>query len=193
MVYKLDEDIKLGLDSLTIEETKRSISYSYEHEILWYGIDAVTHVYLMRQAKNIGAKEFVSRYILDQDLNKGGAYPFCYSKTIENDGIFIPKRRYYNSWDRVYTEKAGTRLFDSDYNNRINDIWNLTSKRGNFKFEDFENTSFLKNGNEFGIALWERSLEGFEKYLNYKTPQPENVTFLARKLIDYYSKIIFDK
>ena len=66
----LDESTRKGLNELTAEEVSRSVSYAYEHEMLWYGIDAVAHAHLMRMAKDISEgklsqEEFAEKYSLD--------------------------------------------------------------------------------------------------------------------------------
>ena len=66
----LDEATRKALNELTVEEVSRSVSYAYEHEMLWYGIDAVAHTHLMRMARDISKgklirDEFVEKYGLE--------------------------------------------------------------------------------------------------------------------------------
>jgi len=84
----LSEKIKHSLNSLTIAEIDGEISYPFEHEIIWYGIDAVSHVYLMRRAREMSAEDFVKRYIFRLNLNLSPrGVPVCLSKKIEGEDL----------------------------------------------------------------------------------------------------------
>ena len=57
----------------------------------------------------------------------------------------------------------------------------------NCRASDFENPELIEQGIRFGRDMWERRIRGFEKYQNR---QPQKVTDLGRKLIEYYSDLV---
>ncbi len=104
----LDEITKKELNELTLDEVSRSVSYAYEHELFWYGINSVVHIHLMRMSRDISKgksllDEFIKKYELDF-INSDYGF-FLSLKKIEFDGIFIPQQAYYNSNEKILDGK----------------------------------------------------------------------------------------
>lgn len=208
----LDEITKKELNELTLEEVSPPASYAYGHEILWYGINAVTHTHLMRIVKDViqgklSKEEFIDRYDIEFK-NKG--YGFNVSlKAIEDDGIFIPQQAYLEG---IRSEKEyEVPLFTKDYVNRLN-YSNWVDKgyakrlmNREWKPVDFETLRLIEEGDRFGKDMWRTCIEGFDLNKDNKLyelyginkesmpKQPKKVTRLAESLIEYYSDIVFDK
>ena len=206
---KLDEATKNGLNGLTAEEVSRSVSYAYEHEMLWYGIDAVAHAHLMRMAKDISdgklsQEEFVEKYHLDfGSQNYGFVVPL---EKIESDGIFIPQQAYCGSDGQRWERRV--HFFNHDYGNRVrHDGWvekeyarQLMDRK--WQPSDLENPELFEQGVKFGRDMWRTCVQGFERTKRgtlkgfrdgkdiYGSPQPQKVTDLGEKLIAYYSALV---
>lgn len=192
MGFELNDEVKHALNTFTPEEISRKISYPFEHEILWYGIDGVAHAHLMRKAKELGAEQFVAKYVLNREMNSSASVPVCLDTTIENDGIFIPRARHYDLHTGKFDQDTAVPLFFVDYRGKFNrsDLWWLTERGKKWKVEDFANPEILRQGVEFGIDLWNASVKRFEKYLPDYPQQLQRVTDLARKLIEYYNLVV---
>ena len=199
---KLDEATKNGLNELTVEEVSREVSYSYEHEMLWYGVEAVAHAHLMRMAKDISdgrlsQEKFVEKYGLDfGSKNSGFVFPL---EKIESDGIFIPQQAYWGSDGQRCERKV--HFFEHDYINRVrHDGWiekeyamQLIDRK--WQPSDLENPELVQQGIKFGRDMWRTCVEGFHREKNgdpeFNDPaQPQKVTDLGEKLIEYYSALV---
>lgn len=185
----LDETVKRALNELTREEVSREVSYAYEHEILWYGIDAVAHTHLMNIARdipngNLSVEEFIEKYSVEFG---SGSYSFLVSLDgIEADGIFIPQQRVHRA----------VNLFDVDYKNRLRrdswveknyagDLINITRWQPRY----LKNSRLIEHGVKFGRDMWQTCVTGFDQ-TNKRHPQPQKVTDLGRELIKYYNGIV---
>lgn len=198
----LDGAIIKELNELTKEEVSRKVSYAFEHEILWYGIDAIAHAHLMRMAKDISEgklsqDEFVKKY----KLNFRRSYGFVGSlEKIESDGIFMPQHTCRDGEGNKFDREV--HFFNSDYGNRVNKkCWEnkkyaieLMGRR--WQPSDLRNPELVEQGIKFGRDMWLTCVEGFEVaqkgYLDVSA-QPQKVTDLGRKLIEYYSALIFSE
>lgn len=190
-LLNLDEATRKGLNELTAEEVSRSVSYAYQHEILGYGIDAVVHTYLMRMARNISEgklskEEFAKKY----NLELGNQYGLIVSlKQIEFKGIFIPQQAY---WDR---DDRKIHFFNPDLGNRVyHDSWidkdyalQLIDKK--WQLSDLENPKLVEQGIKFGRDMWRTCVEGFNR-TKREYSQPQKITNLGEKLIEYYSVLV---
>ena len=63
----LDEQTIGELNKLSLIEVSSKVSYSFSHELLWYGIDSIVHFHLMRMAQDavsgkINLEDFLSKY-----------------------------------------------------------------------------------------------------------------------------------
>lgn len=67
----IDGATKDALNSLSESDVSRKVSYAYEHEILWYGIDAVAHVQLMRMARAISEGNLENSELIEQGIRFG--------------------------------------------------------------------------------------------------------------------------
>jgi hypothetical protein len=193
-VPNLDEATKKGLDEITKEKVISSCE-AYDHEILWYGIEAVAHAYLMQMALDISKKlpqdEFVKKYDLNfESQDYGFIVPF---EKIESEGIFIPQlaRCRWPSERRFH-------LFSPDYRNRIrSDCWverdyarQLLDRK--WQSSDLEDAELVLQGVKFGRDLWKTCVDGFHKMKKgvLRPAQPLEITNLGEKLIEYYSTIV---
>ncbi len=205
----LDETTKKELNDLTKAEVSRSISFAYEHEMLWYGIDAVAHVYLMRMARDISKgilkqDEFIRKYELDFGNQECG-FVLSLNK-IESDGLFIPQQAYCPGNGKRLDRKI--HFFNGDYDNRVRhkgwvdkDYANQLMER-KWEPSDLENPELVEQGVKFGRDMWGTCVKEFEiskrgilkEIYNgkriYSLPQPQKVTDLGEKLITYYSALI---
>ncbi|GEM_PF-1423079 len=198
----LDGAIIKELNELTKEEVSRKVSYPYEHEILWYGIDAIAHTHLMRMAKDISEgklsqDEFVKKYRLDFRRSDGFVASL---EKIESDGIFIPQQACSDEEGKKFDREV--HLFNSDYGNIVrNKSWvnkeyaiELMDRR--WQPSDLRNPDLVEQGIKFGRDMWLTCVEGFETsqrgFLDVSR-QPQKVTDLGRKLIEYYSALVFSE
>jgi len=213
-IPQLDAKTKKELNALTDEEVSSEVSFAYEHEVLKYGIDAITHVHLMNMAKEItkgeiSYEEFAKKYALNfKNQDYGFTVPL---EKIEADGIFIPKQAYWHK----NTKKADERieLFHGDYRNYVmgkswvekDYAYGLINRKWNPS--DLTNQELIKQGIQFGQDMWKRCVNDFKickegEYNESRNPknnywvfppQPQKVTNLAEKLIGYYSMIAKDE
>lgn len=236
----LDEATREAIDALTLEEVDRSVldlyherygnddeerirrlcteaNSGYSHEILWYGVEAIAHVHLMRMALDISegrlsVDDFVSKYSLDFDGALSGI--FVPLRKIELDGVYIPQPAYAERWHggEPSEKKRPVCLFNGDYHNRIGydytpvetDHWGpdkqyarqLISRK--WQPSDLENQVLMEQGVRFGRDLWRTCVAGFEWHCKYRhegwgwkeSHQAQRVTDLGRKLIAYYDGIV---
>ncbi|HLC71378.1 MAG TPA: hypothetical protein VJI32_05190 [Candidatus Nanoarchaeia archaeon] len=201
----LDDATKKALNKLTLEEAgvhpldytnpdsvlRRDANGGYAHEILWYGVDAITHVHLMRMARDISSQKlspegFVKKYNLTfEDLTKqhglrGGWIRVPLTK-IESGGIFIPRQAYSVKGNRRRKDRQ-IHLFDGDYGNRVElnprtpnepDPWpnkqyaKQLMNRG-WKSSDLESPELVEQGIRFGKDMWQTCVQGFEWCSNYR-------------------------
>jgi hypothetical protein len=180
-------------------------NYAFNHELLNYGVQAVTHSYLMQKAKNViqgnvTKDEFVQKYgleflsvgrgLLELSSKRYGFFVMPLNK-IESDGVFIPQQSYWNSEGKKLNREIN--LFGLDYANLIyGDRWNnkdyaLNLLHRKWQPSDLENSELVEQGIKFGEDMWKSCVEGFDKH---KSKQSQKLTSLGQNLIDYYSKII---
>lgn len=206
----LDDTTKREIDLLTPNEVSRGTSYAFEHELLWYGVEAVAHHHLMRQARDVAHGKttfpaFCRKYQLISGKWKSGAPRFLAVplKTIEHDGVYVPKQAY---WDDAGTNhERDIRLFSGDYRNRFYQDNTKNAKKDITLIELFEKRKFDKaslkdprfiaDGIRFSRDLWRRAVRGFEEYQRGDeridiAVQPTHVTRLGGKLMRYYSALI---
>ncbi len=193
----LDEVTRKCLNELTREEVSRSVSYAYEHELLWYGIDAVVHSHLMLMAQDISNgtlsnDKFIEKYGLDFDNQNDGF--FAPLERIESNGIFIPQQAYWDEEGKRCDRRI--HFFYDDYVNRVlRDGWvdkeyAMKLIRKKWQPSDLENRELVEQGIKFGRDMWKTCVEGFYR-VNRKYPQPQKVTDFAEKLMTYYSALVF--
>ncbi|MBL7054923.1 hypothetical protein ISS05_04150 [Candidatus Woesearchaeota archaeon] len=196
----LDEVTRNGLNELNVNEVSSEVSYAYNHELLWYGVDAVAHVHLMKMARDISEgklslDEFIDKYNLDCIGSPSYGF-FVPLDKIESDGIFVPQQTYLQNLKK-------TCFFDQDYINRVLlDSWvekeyanKLIGRK--WQLSDLENPALIEQGVKFGRDMWRTCVEGFHQLKNgdpgsNDPAQPKKVTDLCKKLIDYYSTLIFE-
>jgi len=204
-IHHLDAEVQEALNALTKYEVM--LSSAYYHEIVWYGLDAVAHVHVMRKAKEVAegklsTDEFVNKYDLNWKITKltngtSLVKPCIQLKKVASDGIFMPKHlNCIGGWEDYSRE---VRLFNYDYLNRVSlDSWTnkeyakdlvRTSWSGDLKDADL-----IEQGIIFGKDMWNTCSVGFENWVKelhrIRKNQPQKVTDLGRKLIEYYSAIV---
>jgi len=196
----LDETTKKGLNNLTREEVDRNVSYAYEHEILWYGMDAIAHIVLMRNANNtLKGKWSMDQFIQKYDLKFGKINRYFNGismplKKVELDGIFIPQQAYWDEEGKI--KKRELCFFNPDYSNRIdlNSYGFFYKKKAKelvaktWGKSDLENPELIQQGIEFGKQMWGSCVEEFEKK---KKTTPQKVIDLCEKLNRYYSNLVY--
>ena len=201
----LDKKLEKRLNALTPEEINSRVSWAYNHEVLWYGVEAVAHFYLMKIAQAIfkgklSKEEIIEKYNLtfvgeNSGLIKGSIYEMT------KDKIFIPKQLSDSAYSDTYRHKGEISFFSSDYLNRVaRDCWidkeyaqQLINH--NWQPEDLENQELIQQGIRFGKDMWATCVNGFEQYKELGVEQKfyaknKKVNKLARGLIKYYSQII---
>jgi len=210
----IDESTRKAVNALTLEEVKGENSHPYNHEILWYGVDAVVHFHLMTVAQDISGgkisqEEFFERYELR--FNDSLHLLIVPLEKIESDGIFIPKHAYWDKKGNIRKRRRKIFLFNVDYNNFIRgEGWvdkeyarQLTYR--SWHPSDLKDPVLIEQGVKFGRDLWITCVDVFEKTKDgdgclmgvdadgkeyYSPPQPEKITDLGEKLIAYYSAIV---
>ncbi len=206
----IDESTKEALNNLSWDEVSH---YSYGHEILWYGIDSVVHVHMMRMARDVAMgkitrDEFIRKYGLDFEVNK-----ICGSlRKVEEDGIFIPKHKYLDEDEddgvlESAREEAEFLLFDLDYfliggDEKKEREYNEKLISKEWQPSDLENIELIELGIKCGQYMWGERVLGYQKSKNgrpadRRTPVNiislrKNVQILAEKLIEYYSSIVYN-
>ena len=199
MYPPLDKDTADAINALTPNEVSRRTSYAFEHELLGYGIEAVSIVHIMRVARGIPEGEISLEQFLDRYQPQFHGKPFGFSielRRIEADGIFIPRHAYRDP-DRV------TNPFNTDLGNYVNSEYAEKLYARDWSPEDLTKPELIEEGIRLGKDLWQACAGGFEKTQScvskswstergsvYGPPQPANVTELGRKLIAYYSGIV---
>lgn len=203
----INKNLKEKLNKISINTGRYEIEgkecYAYLHELVYYGIEAIAHIELMKKAieisKNkISIEDFFKKYKIDFERINGNVINngFIGSlRSIENEGIFIPTHAYFNKEDRkIY-------FFSADYKNRIYtwpenklSLIELANKKWNFS-KDFNDIALVEQGLIFGKCIWESCIKGFEKYQKgvkeYSIQkQPKNITNLGKRLIKYYNSVI---
>ncbi|MFA6073802.1 MAG: hypothetical protein WC758_06840 [Candidatus Woesearchaeota archaeon] len=207
----LDIMLKNTLNSLTLENLKfgTDVNHGFNHGLLLYGVEAITHNYLMQKAEDVSAGklskgEFIQKYNLGfltdgKDIGLEFAikkYGFFVApiNTLESEGIFIPKQADWNILGEKLNKKVN--LFGLDYTNLIyRDNWTnkdyaLSLIHRKWQPEDLENPELVEQGIKFGEDMWKTCVAEFNEY---KHRQSASITDLGQKLIDYYSKIVFTK
>lgn len=208
-IKELDEATKRAIDCLSLDDTSRERSYAFEHELLFYGVEAVAHYHLMSMARDISEgkislDEFVKKYGLSFGINPESMYPKLASPQftgnltlLANDGIFVPQQAY----NLPYVRRSGKiQFFSTDYFNRTRqDGWVDESfaeeliKR-TWQPTDLQDPELAEKGMRFDRDLWKTCLLGFEDLQIYqkgvRTAQPDHVTELGKQLIKYYSSLV---
>jgi hypothetical protein len=211
---ELSPEVKDGLNGLSKEEVKLSVNYAYRHNLLGYGVNAIAHVHLMRKAKEyllpkiLPLAEFIAKYGLTFDKRWGLLGPL---KKIESDGIFVPRQKHWAEYGEDGEEdEIILNYFGQDYGNKL-----LSGEdREKYRYaealmkkkwqpEDLENPELLEQGLRFGQDLWTICVQDFHSSKNgtirvlfpdgrrlLNPPQPQKVTDLAERLIEYYCELL---
>lgn len=211
-IKELDEATKKAINDLSLDDASREHSYAFEHELLFYGVEAVAHYHLMNMARGIfegeiSIDEFVKKYALSFGINPESMHPQLASPQftgnltlLANDKIFVPQQAYNLPGVR---RSGKVRFLYSDYRNRMhNDSWtDKASAKALIKRiwqpSDLQNPELVKQCARFGRDLWQTCVSGFDRYKNgdktefYTIPQqPKHVTELGEQLIEYYSSLV---
>jgi len=184
----IDEATKVALNNLPEEGN----GYAFTHDILWYGIDAIVHFYLMTKAKEI-SEEIVENFMRKYDVNFDESLFSVGLEGIKRAGVFIPQlkkgRIYLFSLD--YRAKL---LFTDEYSysgELLKRIWILS---------DLGDSRLIELGIKCGKDMWRNSLKTYEMTKDGKDhkgrdmygPVPSEVQVLTEKLISYYSTLILE-
>jgi len=200
MVTKtIDDATQIALNELSRQEV--TSSYSYFHELLWYGVEAIAHILLMQEAQaNISSGIPVEKLAGKFDLIfPRRDYFIGPLKAVERIEIFVPKHAYL-----IHSEgdERKVRYFDGDYRNRFRYMDDWADKKSAFdlmkrdwQISDLKDPELVKRGLRFGRDMWRKCYEGFEKYKEgtgtlTEKPTPQHILDLGRKLIAYYSSIV---
>lgn len=207
MSIQLDEATQNAINALSRDASQKS--YAFGHEILFYGLEAVAHYHIMHMAMRIPGEiqpiDFIEKYELLFKIDPKSYCPELATPqftgrlaSLTKDGIFIPHQAY----DFPGVRHAGKiTFFDGDYRNRMrNDSW-LNKLLGHaligriWRAEDLQDTELVSQGIEFSRDLWRTCVWGFNYYKNGVTessiqPQPEYITELGERLLEYYSSLI---
>ncbi len=209
MLPQLDEQVRTALNGLQIDSAECK---PYHHEILIYGVDALTHVYLMKKAQEVvrgetSLEDFSRRYELDFTQESQG---FTGSLLVmEKEGLFVPQQA---SGLRLKLREGKVWFFNHDYGCRFRGEKILARYYGipaedssyteelmerKWELADLSDADIVERGLKFGKHLWsislktyEQTLKGFGKSRESVPKQPEEVTRLVQKLIEYYGGII---
>lgn len=195
----IDAETRHACEQLSRDELVRvgGVSSPYEHEILWYGIEAVAHVHVMRMAQavisgSMAPEAFMEMYQLQfGTVGRGSGFDGSL-KAIERDGIFVPEHAYW-----FFPGDRTVSFFERNYINRTCHpswrnkeyayAWALMDRT--WKPSDLSDRSMIEQGIRFGRDLWVTCTEGFERAV-VRNAQPERLTELGRRLIAFYSAII---
>lgn len=206
MIPLLDEKVKKAVNSLTAEEISRETSFAFEHELVWYGIEALTHIHIMSKARDIAIRErnlqgFLDTYQLAFTPHPGNT--LVHLQKLEEDNIFIPHQAY---WGKPKPERK-IQLFSQDYFNKLFprelnystrdkiDAWFKNNYAAKLMYQrvlqpkDLENEEVVSQGIEFGKEIWNQIVHSFQKY-SKEFSQPKKVTNIGNALIAYYDQII---
>lgn len=211
MHTQLEEAARTALNGLEVKDAEYK---PYRHEILIYGVDAVSHHLLLRKAKeNVSDDLSAERFCREQKLDfHQKEYGFLGPlEMLEQKGIFVPQQA-----KSVRLQKMSDRIwyFNDDYECRLR-CGELLMRLGKIPGEDlsyaYELTSrkwlprdlsseeWIGKGLNFSKVLWKISAAGFEQSLEgwgiaheRQAKLPEGAANLARKLIKYYEEIISD-
>jgi hypothetical protein len=206
-LHGLDLDISRRLDTLTAEQVSRRVSYAFEHELLWYGLNAVGHGVVLREAQELELDALVEKYGLEARQNNGtpkrSIIVFPKRRITDSGGLFLPKQVYCNNEGEEFDPNVI--LFQTDYLNKLwppiprladgslgystVEPWIKELATRNWVLDDLEDKGLVEGGIRFAKALWKSSVKSYHKH---KEKQPEEVTFLGERLIEYYTSHLFD-
>ena len=196
----LDNTTQEAINALTNQEISRNVNYSFEHSLLWYGVDAVVHAVIMQDAignlgKDTSVDNLISQYDLKFEAGANGTGIGVSLRKVEQQGIFIPSQKYHGQGD------ARRVLFNADYVNMV--PWSYETMDTKTDLEALQaglyitgliwnkellsDPETLNKGLRFARVIWKSSVDEFNKYSG---PQPVHITGLGIKLIEYYDKIV---
>ncbi len=180
-----DEGMRRDLDS--VSETEWKNSHAFNHEIAWYGVEALACTYIAGKSKEairegISVEDLVKRYELDnfegegQKGRIGGGFT-CSVQGLRKDSIFIPRLkddRRISLFDIDHTNKFGSprHPFGSLTTEDVENAFELVDyNRGinSWSYKDLRDEEKLRKALKFGKDMWKRCVESFEKY---KEPSP---------------------
>ncbi|PIN81442.1 hypothetical protein COV13_01340 [Candidatus Woesearchaeota archaeon CG10_big_fil_rev_8_21_14_0_10_32_9] len=191
-----------------INNIPRDKFYPFDHDLLWYGLDAIVHFVVMNAASNIDKKDF-DNFIKKYDLRNGRIYEpnsppvgFYVNLKSVSEEIFIPRQKFYNKENRFCF------LFSRDYLNYLyipKEIYtstfvDLMSKNiktlteTHWTKEMFQDDTALQTGMAF--ARDALKVQQSEFNINAKNTEFENrlekdrIINVTNNLFEYYDKII---
>ena len=205
----LDEATRESLNGLSKQEAYGY--YGYRHCILGYGIRAVAHTYVMREARDVTVGTLSLDVFLDRfDISfERHGFEGSLGK-IESEGIFIPQQAYRGQEAEKQDERID--FFIPDYlnmyitNGCIESLYGVEGLEETkdpekllyrtWQASDFKNPEVVEQGITIGRDMWRSCVVSFSASMvgeSTDAPSPsEKISNLWGKLIAYYSAIVFE-
>jgi len=166
--------------------------YAPARKIFWYGLKGVSHVLLMRAAEGLKTDAELQMYLRRFQIQFGGNdTPFTFNiQELINKGLLVPERvdrvvkAFYRDYFNVYPG------FDvpetQEYKQQKRSVYFLSDRK--WAPDDFMNRDITRQGEEFGVGLWNNSVRSYERFGSPKMGR-ESV-HQVQSLVNYYSQVI---
>lgn len=206
--FDINQDLVKEINSIS-----RATFYPFDHDFLWYGVDAAIHFVVMNSALHTN-KEDMLNFINKYDLRRGRIYeanshPYGFHASLKNisEDVFIPQQKFNNKPDRLIL------LFSRDYMNYsyidkkiytpkfvkslTRNLIELTELH--WTKDVFENKDILCKGIKFARDLLKITQQDFNhnscfsnnsKLSNY---DQKVIVDITNDLFDYYKEIMKQK
>jgi len=185
----LDKETKKALNAISLDFLKHHCP-AYEHDIVWYGTEAILHGDIMRKVQQrvkdgFSLRAFLKEYSVKFDYmgrslnnkskkiyherNPEAPLRLCIDlKILEKDRIFVPKHTYEFFLEQpLSVHESHIWLFNRDYINRLQDSASVELMNHSWTKADLLNPLIVQHGFEFAKALWEDSIKKYEKGLEF--------------------------
>lgn len=185
---QVDDETREMVEALTKEEVSREVSYSFEHELLWYGVDAVCVAAAARDAISMidqgNASDFMERYKPEQE-REGVQFNLKY-RTLQEEGLYVPPHCRGDDFTLLpsdwYNCVDGTMLTQTEKVDLIGSRRNLA---------DLSDRRWMELALDTAQDVFDSSAFGFENELRGRHGhQPAHVTEAGRRLLGYYGSLM---
>ena len=171
------------------------IDIEYQPHDIDYALKGFFHVLLMHKAEKLKSEDELLDYIKAFSINFERKYYFAFTFNVQkfiDAGLLLPKgtKKVVEAFDRdlinMYPGFPADRDRDAKYRTQVKSAYSFSEHDWNPT--DFLNPDIIKQGKEFGMGIWSRSVQTYEKY---SRPEMNEVVFQnAQKLINYYDSIL---
>ncbi len=194
---EIDPVLRQEVDAIKYTETERLWKYyAFDHEIVWYGVDAVFHVQFSRDALKVAEGEaslndLISRYQLHKMDARDSKF-FASLEPMKEAGIYVPPQRKITRTD-LFTDDLINLCGSQASTFRLPPSTNKEIFRRNWSLEDFKDKELMKKALSVAKNLWAITVMNFElnKGARGDTPAlPADAAQTVKKLIDYYWQIV---